>query len=94
MIEGLFQPTHLILIAIVALIILGPAKLGDLGGAMGRSVREFKENVDVDHPAPAPTASAPTSLSATNGGTLLSPEDRLARLEHGSAVDGVHATDV
>ena len=87
MIEGLFQPTHLILIAIVALIVLGPAKLGDLGGAMGRSVREFKENVDPDltpasHPAPSATRAA------------LAPEERLALRERAATIDGVHASDV
>lgn len=45
--EGFSQPIHLILIAIVALIVLGPAGLGDPGGVLSRSVREFKENVDV-----------------------------------------------
>jgi sec-independent protein translocase protein TatA len=45
-IEGLLQPTHLVLILVVALIVLGPGKLGDLGGQLGRGMREFKQNVD------------------------------------------------
>ena len=90
MIEGLFQPTHLILIAIVALIVLGPAKLGDLGGAMGRSVREFKENVDVDHPGTPATA----SLAPANAQAALSPEDRLALQERSRNTEGIHAADV
>ncbi|MDO8942398.1 MAG: twin-arginine translocase TatA/TatE family subunit, partial [Desulfobacterales bacterium] len=34
---------ELILIAVVALIVLGPKKLPDLAKSMGRAVREFKK---------------------------------------------------
>ena len=37
------QPTHLILIIIVALIIFGPQRLPELGRALGRSIREFQD---------------------------------------------------
>lgn len=36
------QPTHLILIIIVALIIFGPSRLPELGRSLGRSIREFQ----------------------------------------------------
>ena len=47
MFEGLLQPTHLILILIVGLIVLGPGKAGDLGGQLGRGVREFKQSMSM-----------------------------------------------
>ncbi|WP_333871101.1 twin-arginine translocase TatA/TatE family subunit [Desulforamulus putei] len=40
--EGIFQPTHLILILIVVLIIFGPGKLPEVGKAMGKTVSEFR----------------------------------------------------
>ncbi len=40
--SGLLQPSHLILILIVVLIIFGPGKLPDVGNALGKSIREFK----------------------------------------------------
>lgn len=43
MFEGLFQPMHLILILIIALIIFGPGKLPELGKGLGQSIREFKK---------------------------------------------------
>jgi TatA/E family protein of Tat protein translocase len=36
MLEGLFQPTHLLLIFGIALLVLGPKKLPDLGKGLGR----------------------------------------------------------
>lgn len=41
-IEGIFQPTHLVLILIVVLIIFGPGKLPEVGKTMGRAISEFK----------------------------------------------------
>lgn len=41
--EGIFQPTHLILILVVVLIIFGPGKLPEVGKAIGKTVREFRK---------------------------------------------------
>jgi TatA/E family protein of Tat protein translocase len=51
MLEDLLRPTHLIaVLAVVAL--LFPAKLAGLGGALGKSIRDFKKSVsEVDEPA-------------------------------------------
>ena len=37
---------HLMIIMVIALIVLGPGKLGDLGGQLGRGMREFKQNIN------------------------------------------------
>jgi sec-independent protein translocase protein TatA len=42
MFEGLFQPMHLMIIAGLALLILGPKKLPELGKGLGESIRGFK----------------------------------------------------
>ena len=41
-------PTELVLILVVIVIIFGAGKLGGVGKAVGKSVREFKEEVQVD----------------------------------------------
>ncbi|HEV2352499.1 MAG TPA: twin-arginine translocase TatA/TatE family subunit [Terriglobia bacterium] len=41
--EGLFQPTHLIFILLIVLIIFGPGKLPELGRGLGKGIREFKD---------------------------------------------------
>jgi sec-independent protein translocase protein TatA len=41
-IEGLFQPMHLILIFGIALLVFGPKKLPELGRGLGDGIRGFK----------------------------------------------------
>lgn len=52
---GLFEPHHLILILVIALIVFGPGKIGDLGGTLGRGLRDFKKAMHEETP-PAPAA--------------------------------------
>jgi len=41
--RGLFQPTHLVFILLIVLIIFRPGKLPDLGRSLGKGIREFKD---------------------------------------------------
>ena len=45
MFEGLFQPMHLLVILVIALIVFGPGKLPELGAGLGKSIREFKKAI-------------------------------------------------
>ncbi len=36
------QPTHLIIILVVALLIFGPSRLPEIGKALGKTIREFQ----------------------------------------------------
>jgi sec-independent protein translocase protein TatA len=48
-----FGPFELIIIAVIIMIFFGAGKLGDLGGALKRSISEFKNNAgwgDSDKP--------------------------------------------
>jgi sec-independent protein translocase protein TatA len=57
MLEGLFQPTHLILILAIALIVFGPRKLPELGQGLGKGIRGFKDalrGIGEDSQSPAP----------------------------------------
>jgi sec-independent protein translocase protein TatA len=65
MFEGLLQPTHLILILLIALIVVGPGKLSDLGGSLGKSLREFKQAVnEVEDTATTATTAATPNATA------------------------------
>lgn len=41
--EGFLQPTHLLFILLIVLILFGPGKLPDLGRGLGKGIREFKD---------------------------------------------------
>ena len=52
----LFAPTHLLLLLMVILVIFGPSKLGDVGGALGKGIRDFKRAINEPESIPAPIA--------------------------------------
>lgn len=54
---GLGMP-EIVLILVIALVVFGPGKLPDVGKAVGRSIREFKNAVSMDDnkPGSAPAA--------------------------------------
>jgi sec-independent protein translocase protein TatA len=45
MFEGLFQPMHLLVIGVIALIVFGPRRLPELGRGLGDGIREFKKSM-------------------------------------------------
>jgi sec-independent protein translocase protein TatA len=51
MFEGLFQPMHLLVIAIVAMLVFGPKKLPELGKGLGEGIRSFKDSMRDDKPS-------------------------------------------
>ncbi len=62
----LLQPTHLLVIAIILLVLFGAKRLPELGKGLGEGLKGFKEGLKgVTEPAPPPqpvhqsTASAP-----------------------------------
>jgi sec-independent protein translocase protein TatA len=55
MFEGLFQPMHLLVILIVALLIFGPKSLPAIGKGLGEAIRGFKKALNEEEP------SSPTS---------------------------------
>jgi sec-independent protein translocase protein TatA len=72
-------PLELIVVLVIALLVLGPGKLPEVGSALGKSIREFRKAATdvqdaarIDAPPPpaagaAPTATpVPTSPTAAN----------------------------
>jgi sec-independent protein translocase protein TatA len=43
---GIENPVHLLFIAAVALIVLGPKRLPEVARALGRGIREFREAIN------------------------------------------------
>ena len=59
MLEGLLQPTHLLLILGAALLLFGPKKLPELGKGIGDGIRNFKNSMKEVTAAPAKTEAKP-----------------------------------
>ena len=52
----IFAPWHLLIILLIILIIFGPSKLGDVGGALGKAIRDFKKAMNEPEDAPKAVA--------------------------------------
>jgi sec-independent protein translocase protein TatA len=57
---SIFEPSHLIIVLAIALLVLGPKRLPDAGRALGHGLREFRSSVagggDDGLPRRVPTA--------------------------------------
>ena len=42
-------PMELVIVLVIALIVLGPKRLPEVGRSVGRGMREFKESLSGDH---------------------------------------------
>jgi len=45
MIGDILQPTHLLFVLVVALLVLGPKRLPEAGRALGKGIRDFKSAI-------------------------------------------------
>jgi sec-independent protein translocase protein TatA len=63
----IFAPSHLLILLLIILVIFGPSKLGDVGGALGRAIRDFKKAMN--EPEQSPPAAKATSAPAPSGGS-------------------------
>jgi sec-independent protein translocase protein TatA len=54
------SPIQLIIVMIIALVVLGPKRLPEMGKSLGKGIREFKQSVSSDDapPLPAPPPEA------------------------------------
>ena len=75
-------PLELVIILVIALLILGPGKLPDVGAALGKSIREFRKassdvqeavNVNVDTSPLPPTPAAPPAAPAPAPAVTAAP---------------------
>ncbi len=70
MFEGLLQPTHLMIIAGIALLVFGPKKLPELGKGLGESIRGFKAAMapnEQEQPSIVKLGSAPDKSTERQG---------------------------
>ncbi len=63
---GIENPVHLLFIAAVALVVLGPRRLPELARSLGRGIREFREAMSDGSGAGAPHTPAPSTPLAAH----------------------------
>ena len=51
---GIENPVHILFVAVIALIVLGPRRLPQLAKSLGRGVREFREAISGESQQLAP----------------------------------------
>ena len=58
---GIFEPSpeKLVIVLIIALIVLGPKRLPEVGKSLGKGIREFKDGITNSHQEPEPEPPAP-----------------------------------
>lgn len=54
MIGDILQPTHLLFVLVIALLVLGPKKLPEVGRSLGRGIRDFRSALSGEEHDDAP----------------------------------------
>ncbi|MFZ1886918.1 MAG: twin-arginine translocase TatA/TatE family subunit [Candidatus Binataceae bacterium] len=70
----LLAPWHLLVILVIVLVIFGPSKLGDVGGALGKAIRDFKKAMnDEEAPKPVQKTAEPAPAPAPADNNPIKP---------------------
>lgn len=74
MVGDLLQPTHLLFVLVVALLVLGPKRLPEVGRALGRGLRDFRTAISGEEspeqaipPAEPVSSQPPTTHTSVPG---------------------------
>lgn len=73
MIGDILQPTHLIFILVVALLVLGPKRLPEVGRSLGRGLRDFKGALTGDDDDRAEAVPSQTTAQSTPAAPAPAP---------------------
>jgi sec-independent protein translocase protein TatA len=73
-IGDILQPTHLLFVLVVALLVLGPKRLPEVGRSLGKGLRDFRAAMSgEDHDRVDP---APVQTSVESGQPASEPVER------------------
>jgi sec-independent protein translocase protein TatA len=76
MIGDIIQPTHLLLILVVALLVLGPRRLPEVGRGLGKGIRDFRgalAGIEEHTSGPIENKAASTPLAAEQATSAPAP---------------------
>jgi sec-independent protein translocase protein TatA len=94
-IGDVLQPTHLIFILVIALIVLGPKRLPEVGRSLGKGIRDFRGALSgADDPEPSepePPATVSSAQPITPATTTVTEEPAPEPMVRPVEVEQVHA---
>jgi sec-independent protein translocase protein TatA len=83
-IGDILQPTHLIFVLVVALLVLGPKRLPEVGRSLGRGIRDFKSALTGDDEPPhheeVPSQTSTETASRPADQTSTRPAEPVERI--------------
>jgi sec-independent protein translocase protein TatA len=90
---GIENPVHLLFIAVVALVVLGPRRLPELARALGKGVREFREAINSGSSPHEPGAAARPDADPLGAPADGRPPAAAEAVDPAQAVRSVDAPD-
>jgi len=76
MVGDILQPSHLLFILVVALLVLGPKRLPEVGRSLGRGLRDFRAALSgEEHAHPQEVVSPTAAMSASPPDSTAPPRD-------------------
>jgi sec-independent protein translocase protein TatA len=96
---NVLQPTHLLIVLIVALLLLGPKRLPDAGRALGKGLKEFRSSLSGDDtddqvaPARRPAQHEDSPQELRDGPIVTTPTAELTAASSTPSAASQHASD-
>ncbi len=84
MIGDILQPTHLLFVLVIALLVLGPKRLPEVGRSLGRGLRDFRNALNFDEKDRESVLSQPIDMNPAPPVTTTPPV-ATAPVDHVSA---------
>jgi sec-independent protein translocase protein TatA len=88
-------PAELIIVFLVVVMIFGGTRLAELGGSLGKGIKEFKKAVNDDEPLESSSARAPSATAPVNTITCVncSTENTISARFCTECGEALHAPD-
>jgi sec-independent protein translocase protein TatA len=98
-IGDILQPTHLLFVLVIALLVLGPKRLPEVGKSLGRGLRDFRsalngEERDRDSVLPTTTSEVPPAPVATAPIEHVAPVEQAVAAHHVAPVEHLESEPV
>lgn len=78
MIGDILQPTHLLFVLVIALLVLGPKRLPEVGRSLGRGLRDFRMAMSGDDREPEPVLPQPSPAAETTQTRPTEPVEHIS----------------